>query len=383
MPPKLSIEKCREKARELEIECLETRYINSQTKMRWKCPKHGEFLKRFVQIRQGSACQKCGRERANNKTRKTIEDCQKLAEKYDGDCLSTIYQSNKKNLKWRCILGHEFESRYDVVSRGHWCSECQCCKKYTIEDCHEFAKSKKAKCLETHYINNGTPMKWLCENGHEFKSPFREVKRHWCFKCHQPKRGESQKLTIEHCQKIATKRNGKCLSKIYEGSRKNVIWECNKGHKWMACHYNVNRGTWCPKCRCSKGEREVREYLTELSIIFKEQKTFDDLRDQRLLSFDFFFEIEGIKIAIEYDGEQHFRSVDIFGGERTFEAGKRHDKQKSQYCLDNGINLIRIGFDQDTTDILDSFFLKILDYKDMFVMFVDYSKEGKSSYIVE
>ena len=40
-------------------------------------------------------------------------------------------------------------------------------------------------------------------------------------------------------------------------------------------------------------------------------------------------------MAIEYDGEQHFRSIDIFGGDEGFEKVKAGGKIKNELMLKN------------------------------------------------
>jgi hypothetical protein len=51
-----------------------------------------------------------------------------------------------------------------------------------------------------------------------------------------------------------------------------------------------------------------------------------------------------IYICIEYDGEEHFRYVEIWGGEEEFENIKIRDQIKNEYCKNNNIRLIRIKY---------------------------------------
>jgi len=48
------------------------------------------------------------------------------------------------------------------------------------------------------------------------------------------------------------------------------------------------------------------------------------------------------KIALEYQGKQHYEPVDFFGGEETFIATKERDERKRKACIDNGIALIYV-----------------------------------------
>ena len=54
---------------------------------------------------------------------------------------------------------------------------------------------------------------------------------------------------------------------------------------------------------------------------FNSQKTYDDLRgvNNGKLSYDFY--LNDYNTCIEYNGEQHYRPVNIFGGEKRFKKG--------------------------------------------------------------
>ena len=43
---------------------------------------------------------------------------------------------------------------------------------------------------------------------------------------------------------------------------------------------------------------------------------------------------------IEYQGKQHFSSIDFWGGEEKFLERKNYDKMKEEYCNNNNIPLI-------------------------------------------
>jgi len=92
-------------------------------------------------------------------------------------------------------------------------------------------------------------------------------------------------------------------------------------------------GNGCPRCYQSKLERNVRLRLIEENIDFEEQKKFDGLKMKKKLSFDFY--IPDRRIAIECQGEQHFKPVALFGGQEGYESNKRRDemKRRSYYFI--------------------------------------------------
>jgi hypothetical protein len=55
-------------------------------------------------------------------------------------------------------------------------------------------------------------------------------------------------------------------------------------------------------------------------------------------------------VAIEYNGEQHFRAVGFFGGEDAFQKAQERDARKRDLCRKNKLHLIEIAYDQDLTD---------------------------------
>lgn len=102
-------------------------------------------------------------------------------------------------------------------------------------------------------------------------------------------------------------------------------------------------GTRCPRCRESKGEKEIRAYLEGHSIEYKEQFWFDDCRYKNPLPFDFaVFKENEIECLIEFQGVQHYKSgwFDRHGDQ--FELRKLRDGIKRKYCENNNIDLITI-----------------------------------------
>ena len=90
----------------------------------------------------------------------------------------------------------------------------------------------------------------------------------------------------------------------------------------------------------SAGEYTVRNVLESLSIQYAREMRFADCRDKQSLPFDFY--LPNHRIAIEFDGEQHFAPNDRFGGLEAFQLGQAHDAIKNAYCIEKNIYLLRI-----------------------------------------
>jgi hypothetical protein len=77
----------------------------------------------------------------------------------------------------------------------------------------------------------------------------------------------------------------------------------------------------------------VRMLFADYEIL-REART-DWLGNQRLDIF-----IPNLSLAIEYQGEQHFKPVERFGGQAAFHEGQQRDKRKRQLCKKNGVELV-------------------------------------------
>lgn len=117
-------------------------------------------------------------------------------------------------------------------------------------------------------------------------------------------------------------------------------------------NFEVTQG--CKFCAINVTENRLNNILNEWGYPYVTQKRFQDCKDKRALPFDVY--IEQLNIAIEYDGEFHY--MPIRKGSMTdeealkqFEKTKYHDAIKTQYCIDNNINLIRIPYwEQDNME---------------------------------
>ena len=96
-------------------------------------------------------------------------------------------------------------------------------------------------------------------------------------------------------------------------SGKYVWWKCKEcHHEWYARIADRSNGKGCPSCHETKGEKRVRKWLSENNFKFDSQYVFHDLVSDlnHPLRFDFIvFNLDGIKMLIEYDGIFHYEKV--------------------------------------------------------------------------
>ena len=133
---------------------------------------------------------------------------------------------------------------------------------------------------------------------------------------------------------IAPYADAKAKTKIKIICPKHGIFEQTPNNHLLSGH-------GCPKCRFSRGENKIRNFLQKNNILFEEQKRFKECKDERLLPFDFYLNNENI--LIEYQGIQHYK--DAFGvGPEKFYKYKYHDFLKEEFAKKYGYNLITISY---------------------------------------
>lgn len=328
MCKKLTIDDCKKHAKSKGGVCLSKEYKNNYTKMLWECREGHQWEASFSGIKNFDYwCLKC----YHQSMLLTIEDCIKFAKEKNGKCLSKEYIRGDKKLLWGCEKGHIWEASFTNIRRGSWCKKCAIQKsRLTLHDCLEFAHNKEGKCLSNVYKNNITKMLWECENQHRWEASFNDVRKCWCPKC-----SGVIIVTIEDCYNLATNNNGKCLSNEYKNAHTKMLWECQNKHQWEATCHNIKSGKWCPKCSLKKSQKKLTSIVEEIFPNFEiiVEKRFKWLG---LMSVDIY--IPKLKLAIEYDGEQHFKPV-RFGGMpvklavERFKEQKKRDKKKNKLIL--------------------------------------------------
>jgi hypothetical protein len=128
----------------------------------------------------------------------------------------------------------------------------------------------------------------------------------------------------------------------------------------------------------SAGEKIVAKILIDNDFTYEKQKMFEGCVNKlkgrycKKLKFDFY--IPSLNTVVEYDGEQHFRPSDKFGGEK-FETTVENDLIKNRYCEDKGINLIRIPYTM-RGDVIEMELISALDNQEPLQLLGNYPTKG-------
>jgi predicted nucleic acid-binding Zn-ribbon protein len=314
-------------------------------KTSWKCTCGYIWEAVYNNIQQGKGCPSCG-----GSLPKTEKDYRYLAAQKGIEWIGETLPPNvKTKTSWQCSEGHRWDATHDSVhGSGQGCPDCGTeirLKKKRLKDdqYHELAKEKGIKWLGPLPSNNHTKTWWECPKGHQWEASMVSVKQtRLCPICNNryPK-------TAKDYHDLA---HGKGFSWTAQQIPKSVFhktdWQCSKGHSWKATHDSLTRNG-CPVCNASKGETRVRQVLDSLGVNYQMQYSYQECKSDsgRLLHFDFFGILEsGQSFLIEYDGEQHFKPIEFYGGEEGFLRRIELDGIKTNFAKQYCIPLLRISY---------------------------------------
>ena len=279
-----------------EYVLIDTEYKNAHTKMTFlhnieECGH--EFSMTPNSFLRGNRCPYCKYIKNGIKSRKSQNQFEEEVKKLKGDEYSVIgvYTKSKEKIKMKHnICGREFDIFPSWFLQGHGCTYC------TKENV----------------------LKSITKSQHEFEQ---EIKR----------------ITNDNYCVI--------------GEYVNTHTEIELQHKYCNTIFKVKPTMFlsakvrCPICtKNSNGEIAIRQYLDCLNINYKVHKTFTDLFGigGGHLSYDFY--IQNLNLLIEYQGKQHDKPIEYFGGKKQFEIQQEHDKRKRDYAKEHNIELLEIWY---------------------------------------
>lgn len=279
-------------------------YKNLGEKITVICPKHGEFNVQAYSHLHGSNCFKCRNEKLSNSRKMTtnqfIEKARnKFGDKFDYSEVKYIDSQTK------IVIGCPIHGKFEQTPSNHLRSKSGCPK------CSYADLSKQYQKEQNQFIIDA--------------------------------------IRIHGDKYDYSKTN-------YNGSHKKVCIICPEHGEFWQTPANHLQGQGCPKCLESHGEQIIRNYLDKQNIkyIFQYKIPIDvHINLSKRAYIDFY--LPDFKIAIEYNGKQHYVPIEYFGGTFQFQNYQvPRDNYIKEYCKDNNIKLIEIKYDQNIFDQLQS-----------------------------
>ena len=295
------------------------------------------------------------------------KELQEIVELRGDKLLSPKYVNARTKMRVECKEGHVRKSTPDNLKKGKGCGECWRKEEYArrIEEYKkkfERILEQKGGKLVSEYVNSQTKVWIECKKGHRWDpKPVTIVSGKYCGKCEREERGLRQrKETIKKVNRIIEQRGGKLqdASEYLSGEKPvkiSKIWiECAEKHVWPATPEKIVKGTWCPECNTLRSERICRNifeaiFKKEFQKVTPEWLVNDRGNQMELDGFN-----EGLGLAFEYQGEQHYHYRSLFHESvRDLEQRMADDQLKRELCEQNGITLIEIPYTVKYKDIPD------------------------------
>ena len=298
-------------------------------------------------ILKGCGCPICRKEKIGNKLKKThSEYIKELEDKKNNIIVLDHYIDALTPIKHKCsICNYEWMVTPANILYGKSCPRCiNNIRKTTEEYKKELLFINPNIIVLEDYISRKTPIlhKCLIHDIEWTTTPASILQGCGCKECARDKLISSSKKTHEeYVNELKFLKPTIIPLDNYLNSLTPIRHKCLiDNFEWYASPANILYSTGCPKCNRSHGEDEISRYLDNKDIAYIPQKRFKDCKDKKALPFDFY--LPTYNVCIEYDGEQHSKPIDFFGGEKSFQLLKRHDEIKTNYCKEHNIKLLRI-----------------------------------------
>lgn len=261
-----------------------------------------------------------------------------------------------------CIICPEHEEFWQYPRhhvKGHGCPKCMGqhlreIKQDTLDIFIQKAKNIHGDIYDyskVNYVNQRTEITIICPKHGEFEqTPCSHIKGCGCPKCASAKNGLKKRLTLENFINKARyiHNNYYDYSKVkYINNSTKITITCPKHGDFEQTPASHLSGRGCSKCRRSNGEVLVAKTLQNLNIDYIEQYKIPVINqvftNRKELEIDFY--IPKLKLAIEYNGIQHYIPQEHFGGALKFEEYQQpRDQYIQDFCKKYGIQLLTIPY---------------------------------------
>ena len=271
-------------------------YIYKYRKVQALCSCGKIFEKELSDIKKGSRCQECGKEKHRNCVTQYKEGF--VFDNYNTILLKRLEKNGTSvNCEFRCgICGETFKMCLNDFMKS----------KYKV--CHECVLSLTEK--ERRKYNVGDIIAYTNSLRFFFEQELTVDKN-------KQRRGIFYEVDV----------NNKKISSSFSALLFNVVSGHAVGTKSIA-------------------NKLFLDALQKLPYLYQVEKTFTDLLSDKgfPLRYDFSIYYNKKWVLFELDGEQHYKNVPYFGGEKGFQSRRRNDELKNEYAQKNGYVLIRIPY---------------------------------------
>lgn len=334
----------------------------------WKCVCDcGEYVTATTSnLNSGHTkqCKKCGHLETGLKRRNDL-----TGEKFGKLTVTKMLYNYKGTKRTKCLCNCDC-GKTDIIRDPYALkksidSSCGCGRKEYIQKCCgkdiNGEKFGRLTVLETLWSEVPPKVKCKCECGKIIILTKKDVQSNHTQSCGcLQKDMTSERNQVDHTGKVSDY-GIKLLSQAEKNKKGQWLWNCKCGFcgtifKELPARILNNHVRSCGCLNSSSKEKFIENILKENNIKYETQYSFPDCKSKNnyVLRFDFaIFKNNKLYSLIEYDGEQHFRPISIFGGENGYKNNLERDNIKNNYCYKNNINLLRLSYTLTENEIRD------------------------------
>ncbi|MBU0532993.1 hypothetical protein KKB44_05875 [Candidatus Micrarchaeota archaeon] len=285
----------RELARKKGGDCLSLRYINSKTRLKWRCADSHTWWSTPHNI-QKHWCPTCSQNISERVCRMIMETIfnEKFPKKKPKWLLNS--KGNRMELDgYSKLLSVAFEYHGIQHFEESWLLR----KRGTLLQRKADDERKRFLCKKHNVLLIEIP--YTVSHGRIAQYILAECKQNGIVLTKKIAQIDYKKLDtyspkkIIEMSNIAKKKGGKCLSNYYINSDTKLEWECKQGHRWFATPSKIkNANRWCPICsiKIVADKRRINKQ-TEKKVIklYKEKLSLDKIGQQLSLSITSIYRI--------------------------------------------------------------------------------------------
>lgn len=347
-----------------DVELID-RYIGKSKKIRWRCKQCGGEFESFPnqllegRLHNSKSYYRCrwGKCLVKNKT-KVIQIVNEIYQNTKNKfLLLSLYRDDATPIKTQCLLcGKTNEFLPNDLRKKKIC--CTFCNSKQLDD---YIVQKKENIHNT----SERSKKLIKRRCSQLSRCFRTGE----YLCGKHKREDCLMLSKpyyspEECDTmIKTNNPSLTILSNFIDKKSEISCKCNRcEHIFSALPMDLLNGIHCSRCSASYGEQSIMDYLDSANIKYVREKTFPNCKHYKPLRFDFY--LPDYDAVIEYDGKQHYYPVsfakrDYLYSIEQFELLKKRDSIKNAYCRRYKIPILRIRYDEDVKESLDTFLAKL------------------------
>lgn len=252
------------------------------------------------------------------------------------------FTSMRKGGQIKCCKCGEIEninnfSALLVARKNNFCNNCEKDKNIIYNHLQEELEKGQLKLIEWNGVNNKNKFQCLKCGCIFNKKVTLKFSGKICPNCSKV----VNKFSLENAQKlldIKGQQEYKLLQYKGMNNKSLIKHQCGFCFTTRLSDFEKTRG--CPKCyrKISKGKQKIMNFLNINNYNYIYQKRFKDLEK---FSFDFCVFLNNKMILLDFQGQQHYKEIEIFD---NLYVQQKRDKIKKDYCLANNIPLIEIPY---------------------------------------